>query len=76
MGIGASIFLLAVGAILAFAVHQTTVAGIDISVIGFILMAAGVLGLILFLVVWGPRNRRGAVVEERVVRDEPVDPRY
>lgn len=76
MGIGASIFLLAVGAILAFAVHETTVAGIDINVIGFILMAAGLLGLILFLVIWGPRNRRGGVVEERVVRDDPVDPRY
>ena len=77
MGIGASIFLLAVGAILAFAVNETSIAGIDITVIGFILMAAGILGLILFLVVWGPRSRRGApVVEERVVRNDPVDPRY
>ncbi|PZS33174.1 MAG: hypothetical protein DLM59_06865 [Pseudonocardiales bacterium] len=76
MGIGGSIFLLVIGAILAFAVH-TTVAGIDINIIGFILMAAGILGLILFLVIWGPRNRRGGVVEQRVVvRDDPVDPRY
>jgi len=77
MGIGASIFLLAVGAILAFAVTETTVAGIDVPVIGYILMAAGLLGLILTLVIWGPRSRRGGgdVVEERVVRD-PGDPRY
>jgi hypothetical protein len=75
MGIGGSISLLVVGAILAFAVN-TTVAGIDINVIGFILMAAGVLGLILFLVIWGPRNRRGSVVEERVVREDPLDPRH
>jgi len=77
MGIGASIFLLAIGAILAFAVRVKDVAGIDLNVIGFILMAAGLLGLILTLVVWGPRNRasRGGVVEERVVRD-PEDPRY
>jgi hypothetical protein len=57
MGIGFSIFLLAVGAILAFAVH-TTVAGIDIRVVGAILMAAGALGLILTMVVLTPRGRR------------------
>jgi hypothetical protein len=75
MGIGVSIFLLAVGAILAFAVN-VSVAGLDIAVIGYILMAAGILGLILTLVIWGPRNRRANdVVEERVVRD-PTDPRY
>lgn len=77
MGIGASVFLLAVGAILAFAVKATIFAGISIHAIGYILMAAGLLGLILTLVIWGPRNRRAdtAVVEERVVRD-PGDPRY
>ena len=77
MGIGASIFLLAVGAILAFAVTTEQIAGIDIQVIGFILMAAGLIGLILTLVIFGPRNRRagGDVVEERVIRD-PGDPRY
>ncbi|MDP9239906.1 MAG: DUF6458 family protein [Actinomycetota bacterium] len=76
MGIGASVFLLAVGAILAFAVKATIFAGISIHAIGYILMAAGLLGLILTLVIWGPRNRRAeTVVEERVVRD-PGDPRY
>ena len=57
MGIGFSIFLLAVGAILAFAVHAT-VAGLDIRVVGFILMAAGAVGLILTLAVFAPRRRR------------------
>ena len=57
MGIGFSIFLLAVGAILAFAVHAT-VAGLDIRVLGAILMAAGVLGLILTMVVLTPRRGR------------------
>ncbi len=76
MGIGASIFLLAVGAILAFAVQNQNVAGLSIPVIGYILMAAGLLGLVLTLVIWGPRSRRSdTVVEERVVRD-PRDPRY
>lgn len=57
MGIGFSIFLLAVGAILAFAVNAT-VAGIEISVVGWILMGAGVLGLILTMAVLAPRRRR------------------
>lgn len=48
MGIGGSIFLVAVGAILAFAVEYT-VAGVDITVIGYILMAAGVAALVLSL---------------------------
>lgn len=56
MGIGFSILLLAVGAILAFAVHAT-VAGIDIHVIGWILMAAGAIGLVLTMVVIAPRRR-------------------
>ena len=45
MGIGLGIFLLAVGAILAFAVHATVV-GVDIHVVGGILMAAGFLSLV------------------------------
>jgi hypothetical protein len=57
MGIGFSIFLLAVGAILAFAVNAT-LAGIDISIVGWILMGAGVIGLILTMVVLTPRRRR------------------
>jgi uncharacterized membrane protein len=59
MGIGFSIFLLAVGAVCAFALHYT-VAGLDIHIVGWILMAAGVIGLILTMVVLTPRNRRSA----------------
>ncbi|MDQ1689473.1 MAG: hypothetical protein QOK42_2448 [Frankiaceae bacterium] len=68
MGIGVSIFLIAVGAILTFAVNAT-VSGVDINVIGVILMIAGVLGLLAAMLIWGPRNRGADVVEERVVRD-------
>jgi hypothetical protein len=57
MGIGFSIVLLAVGAILTFAVHAT-VAGIDIRVVGVILMAAGALGLVLTMIVFTPRRNR------------------
>jgi hypothetical protein len=73
MGIGASIFLLALGAILAWAV-DFRVSGLDINVIGYILMAVGVLGLVLTLVIWGPRRRNAAVVQERRYVDDPTDP--
>jgi hypothetical protein len=56
MGIGASIFLLAVGAILAFAVNAH-ISGIDINIIGWILMAAGLVGLITTLWFWNSRRR-------------------
>jgi hypothetical protein len=73
MGIGASVFLLAIGAILAFAVN-TTVSGIDINVIGVILMVAGAIGLAMTMLVFGRRDRVGAgVAEERVVTRERDD---
>ncbi len=70
MGIGVSIFLIAVGAILTFAV-EATVSGVSIQTIGVILMIAGALGLIVALMIFGPRRRAG-VVEERVVDDRPA----
>ena len=64
MGIGTSIFLLAVGAILAFAVTDA-ISGVDLTVVGYILMGAGVLGLLLSMM-WLDRSRRSAtVVRER-----------
>jgi len=73
MGIGASIFLIAVGAILAFAVNYD-ISGLDIAVIGYILMIVGVIGLIMTAFIWGPRRTaaRGEVVEERRVYDDRV----
>ena len=46
MSIGASIFLLVIGAILTFAVNVTT-EGFNINTVGIILMVAGVVGLLL-----------------------------
>ena len=60
MTIGAGIFLMAVGAILAFAV-DVSISGLDIAVVGWILMIAGAVGIALELAVWGPRRRRAAV---------------
>lgn len=73
MGIGASIFLIALGLILALAV-EFDVAGVDIQVIGWILVIVGVVGLVMTAFIWGPRRRattaRGEIVEERRVYDD------
>lgn len=61
MAIGTSIFLLAVGAILRFAVYYS-VRGIAIGIVGIVLMIAGALGLLLSLTVLG-RSRRRTVVQ-------------
>ena len=65
MGIGTSIFLLALGAILAFAVTDA-ISGVDLTVVGYILMAAGALGLVISMIATS-RARRSTVVRERDV---------
>lgn len=65
MGIGVAVFLIAVGAVLTFAVHATA-SGFNIHTIGIILMIAGALGLVVTLAVFAPR-RRATVVQERTV---------
>ena len=71
VGIGGSIFLVALGAILTFAT-DFDVAGMNIDVIGIILMIAGALGLLFTTLIWGPRNRAAGVTEETVVREREV----
>ncbi|MBV1855853.1 DUF6458 family protein [Catellatospora tritici] len=55
MGIGASIFLMVLGAIFTFAL-ECSIAGVDITGVGWILVIGGALGL-LFAAFVGPRNR-------------------
>lgn len=77
MGIGGAIFLIAVGAILAFAV-KVDVGWLDLDVVGWVFMLAGLAVLLLTLWFWQDRRRRRAVsrVEEtRLVHDPgPVPP--
>jgi hypothetical protein len=70
MQIGSSLFLIAVGAILAFAVNAS-ISGLDINVVGWILMGVGLVGILLSLMYWsswgGPGyfgRRRTTYVEE------------
>jgi hypothetical protein len=62
MGIGGSIFLIALGAILAFAVNAH-ISGIDINVVGYVLMLAGLVGLLITLWYWNSR-RRSTIVSQ------------
>lgn len=70
MGIGVSVFLLAVGAIMTFALNAE-VSGLDLDTVGVILMVVGVIGLLfsmMFWSSWGGINRS----ERTVVRDREV----
>lgn len=68
MGLGVSIFLIAVGAILTWAVNAE-VSGLDITVVGVILLIVGILGLVLSMIFWSTwggmgGRRRSTYVEE------------
>ena len=67
MYLGLGIFLLVVGAVLTFAT-SIHVSGIDISVVGWILMAGGLLAIILSLTM----TRRRGIVSHDVTRRDPV----
>lgn len=67
MGIGISVFLLAVGAILTFAVNVTT-KGFNVDTVGIILMVVGGIGLLWALLATSMWRRDDVVVEDAPVR--------
>jgi hypothetical protein len=70
MRIGSAIFLIAIGAILAWAVAPGLIPNVDQTLIGYILMVVGVVGLIASLVLASPgRGRTRRVSETRSVVD-------
>ncbi|MEA2135473.1 MAG: hypothetical protein QOC68_3382 [Solirubrobacteraceae bacterium] len=69
MGIGTSIFMIAVGAILYFAVNAD-ISGLEISTVGLILMILGIVGLLISLYLTSMASRRGGVVADRPVTRE------
>jgi hypothetical protein len=73
MGIGASIFLIALGAIFAFAI-DANLGWLDLNVVGWVLMLVGVVGLFLTMYFWNSRRRTvvAAPVRERVVTQPTV----
>lgn len=75
MGVGTGIFLLALGAILSFAVADR-ISGVDLTVVGYILMGAGAVGLVLALVMnqQRARTRHTEVVDRHEHRDVDGQP--
>jgi hypothetical protein len=70
MGIGVSIFLIAVGAILKFAITARA-NGVDLGTVGVILMVVGAIGLLASLIFWSSLGTAGRR-DEVVVRDREV----
>ena len=73
MGLGVSIFLIAVGAILTWAVNAT-VSGLELTTIGVILMVVGALGLVLSMIFWsswGGLSNNGSRRTTTYVEDGP-----
>jgi hypothetical protein len=73
MPTGTSLLLIAVGAILRYAV-TASVSGVSLTTVGLILMIIGIAGLVLslfYMLAWSPR--RGRVVRDRVVEHDPYE---
>ncbi len=75
MRIGAGLLLIAVGAILRFGISTVSARGVGIHTIGDILILVGVLGVVLWMVVWAPWSQSPRTVyrqEAPVYGEEPV----
>jgi Domain of unknown function (DUF6458) len=75
MKIGAALVLLAVGAILRFAIVTTATHGIDLHVVGDILMIVGLIGLVVWLIVWAPwaRGRRSSYAPRTALEEDEAE---
>ena len=75
MGLGVGLFLVAIGAVLAFAVNVTTNGAVDIHTVGYILMAVGGVGILLSLIFWSSWAGPGYFSRRRTYYDEgPAGP--
>jgi len=69
MGIGVSLILIAVGAILVWAV-EAEVSGVDLTAVGWILLIVGAVGALLSLIFWSSWGGYGTNRRETVARDD------
>ena len=67
MGIGVSLILIAVGAIITFAVHVSTSSAFNLHTIGIILMVVGAIGALLSMVFWSSWGGFGGRTHTTVV---------
>jgi hypothetical protein len=76
MGFGVSIVLVAAGAILAFAVH-TSLSGVNIHTVGWILLIVGIVGFVLSMIFWSSWAGPGYFTRRRTYYDDaPPPPGY
>lgn len=73
MGIGGGIFLIAIGAILAFAVHAEP-GWLDLDVVGWVLMLAGASALVITIWYWNDRRSRTRDVVDETRYAHPAAP--
>jgi hypothetical protein len=76
VGIGFSIFLFVIGAILTFAVNVDGGSGFNLNTVGIILMVGGLLGLLVSVLFWSsfsPWSRRRTVAGDTVVEERRIE---
>jgi uncharacterized protein DUF6458 len=73
MGVGVSIFLIAVGLILWLAINVNTDGRVDINMIGVILVIVGAIGLLLSMIFWSSWGGVGGYRRDTIVRDDRYD---
>ena len=71
MGVGVSLILIAVGAVLAWAVNVTT-SGFNVNTVGYILLVVGIIGLVLSMIFWSSWAGPGYFTRERGGRRRTV----
>jgi hypothetical protein len=69
MGIGVSLILIAVGAVITFAVHVSSGSAVNLHTIGVILLIVGAIGVVLSLIFWSSWGGFGGARRETIVED-------
>jgi hypothetical protein len=73
MGLGVSLILIAVGAVLAWAVNVST-SGVDVNTVGVILLIVGLVGALLSMIFWSSWAGPGYFTRRRTYVDEGPPP--
>jgi hypothetical protein len=69
MGIGVSLILIAVGAVITFAVHVSSGSAVNLHTVGVILLIVGAIGVVLSLIFWSSWGGFGGARRETIVED-------
>ena len=69
MGIGVSLVLIAVGAVITFAVHVSSGSAVNLHTIGVILLIVGAIGVVLSLIFWSSWGGFGGTRRETIIED-------